>query len=116
MAVVYREIKEEGVTHKVQIFDITDLSCYPSPVRKDSNSENQTKLESSRLEDKEFVLPGSFMISALHLENGTLTYSRIIDHYQYRVVQEGPNGKWVETAKGPYIDRKIHKIWMCIGL
>jgi len=51
------------------------------------------------------------------MHNGTIAYSRYLDHYQYRVLSY-INETWQETSKGPFIDRKQAegKVWMCTGL
>ena len=72
----------------------------------------------------EFSIEGSFSITAVNFVNNTLTYSRSLDHYQYRQLKRKsvPEGgrfsyRWREVTRGPLLDRvRGDKMFMCIGL
>jgi hypothetical protein len=64
-----------------------------------------------------FEIAGNFLITAVNLANETFTYSRLLDHYQYRVIKK-VDGKWQESMRGPYIDRRVseNKVFLCTRL
>jgi len=39
---------------------------------------------------EDFAIDGSFHITAMDFKNRKITYSRNLDHYQYRVLQKLP--------------------------
>lgn len=73
--------------------------------------------------DQDFEIKGTFSISSINLDGDFFTYSRLLDHYQYRVLQKftvvdgfETYTEWKEVSRGPFIDRKKDKMWMGIGL
>ncbi|TNV84310.1 hypothetical protein FGO68_gene13955 [Halteria grandinella] len=147
--VVYRILHEElGTLHRVRIFqNLTDgIQENHTFEMKDTNhiyvNGNQEEIGQERgffksiMKEREpkmrkttygrnyedFPLPGAFQITAVNLANGSFTYSRIMDHYQYRIIKravDATTGKafYQEVEKGPYIDRvKESKLWLCNGL
>lgn len=70
---------------------------------------------------EDFPLHGSFSVTAINFANDTFTYSRLLDHYQFRVIKRtivNSTIAWLEDPLfiGPFIDRRKYKIWMCTGL
>lgn len=96
LAVVYRIIsKEHGSYHKIRVLNVMNGEV-----------------------DDDFELRGSFAITALSLFNDTITYSRYMDYYQYKMLQKGLDGYWVEAGYGPILNRtkSKEKIFLCTGL
>ena len=65
---------------------------------------------------EDFVMPSYSRITALNLYADTLTYSAYPDHYEYRVLVKNEEGKWVYESYGPFIDKTIEQVYVCIGI
>ncbi|TNV73620.1 hypothetical protein FGO68_gene3363 [Halteria grandinella] len=100
--------------------EIDKESRFFKSIMKESDPKMRNIAYGQNFED--FPLPGAFQITAVNLANGSFTYSRIMDHYQYRIIKravDATTGKafYQEVEKGPYIDRvKESKLWLCNGL
>ena len=71
---------------------------------------------------EDFRIDGNFQVTAVQFMNkDTITYSRYLDFYQYRVLKRFSNDKtgeinWKEVQRGPLIDRNKDKIFICAGI
>jgi len=97
-----------------------------------ATSEKQVDIASQLLQEtlsfpstNDYVLGNNLFVTALTYVNDTVAYAKSLDHHQFRVLQRtqeyNTDGnlagyKWSEIAKGPLIDRKVDRMYMCIGL
>ena len=63
-------------------------------------------------------MPTYSRVTALNFYGGdTLTYSAYPDYFEYRILVKDPKTKkWDQTSTGPFIDRTIDEVYICIGL
>lgn len=75
--------------HRVRIYDL-DCSQPGQGINKFDELEARESMIWARDEkhqDEDFPLIGAFTITAISFSDDTITYSRNIDHYQYRILR-----------------------------
>lgn len=125
LLLVYRVLVDDGYLHRVRIYDIEKLECNLTPpfskdmlkrqlflnrllepqyfLNKDSNV---TKRSYYKFEE-DFVISENTKITSINLYAGdTITYSRLPDFYQFRVLKRKMvDGQmvWAHEKNGPFI-------------
>ncbi|CDW82694.1 UNKNOWN [Stylonychia lemnae] len=136
--VVYRILTFEGAIHRIRVFN--NIDCNNEGLSYGDLRTNQGEIELDKTlkyenhysygdstvklgtNYEDFKLDGNFQITAIsYMNKDTITYSRLLDFYQYRVLQRYVNEKtgeinWKETQRGPLIDRTKDKIFICTGI
>jgi hypothetical protein len=99
IALVYRVLREDGGHHRVRIYQIDgckNISIEEIKRRSIENFNHERSIfinsqmvpeDSINDSSEDFAVKGSFSITAFTFSNNTITYSRIPDHYQYRVLK-----------------------------
>ena len=103
---VYRILTERGVIHRVRIYELDCSQPNFGSIKGIDKFDELEARESMMWAIKErderhegyedFPLIGAFTISAISFSNDTITYSRNIDHYQYRILRRDTTS-WTEV-------------------
>lgn len=79
---VYRVLTENGVIHRLRIYDLDCVYTFDELVARAS-----TKVWDETHGYEDFSWIGAFTITAISFSDDTITYSRNIDHYQFRILK-----------------------------